>query len=141
VAAFLLDTWYSAHDNGSVMEKDLNYKTKEKYTNVFDMRATKIDFLQNVMPTRAKKYMLISYEDLCVNYMSILKDLQDRFNLVPKYDTFRNVTYYKANKKKAYVPKTNAFTYADIAAYANARGITFSPPSDSDTYSSSTATK
>ena len=137
VSAYLFDTWYSAHDDGRVMEKDLNYKTKQKYKNVFDMRAAKIDFLQNVMPTKTNKYMLIGYEDLCVNYEKILKELQERFNLVPKYDTFRNVTYYKADKKQTYKPKTNAFTYADITAYAKIKNITFTP-SDSTTFSSST---
>ena len=46
------------HKN-SVMLKDLNYITNQKYKNIFELRKLKNDYLINIMPTKVENYILV----------------------------------------------------------------------------------
>ena len=69
----------------SVMREDLNYLTNKKYTNIFELRKLKNDYLMNEMPTKVKNYILINYENLLNNYEETLEFIKNKFNLTQKY--------------------------------------------------------
>jgi hypothetical protein len=75
--------------------KDLNYLNGKKYQNIFEMRKLKNYFLMNIIPYKVKNYILINYENLIYNYDDTLNNIQHKFNLVKKNDTFIKIKKYK----------------------------------------------
>jgi hypothetical protein len=75
--------------------KDLNYLTGKKYKNIFEMRKLKNHFLTNIMPRKVKNYILINYENLLYNYEATLNNIQSKFGLVKKNDTYVKIKKYK----------------------------------------------
>ena len=78
-----------------VNPKDLNYLTGKKYKNIFEMRKLKNHFLTNIMPRKVKNYILINYENLLYNYEATLNDIQKKFGLVKKNETYVKIKKYK----------------------------------------------
>jgi len=60
---------------------DRNLKTKERYRNIFELRAVKLDYLYNTMPTIAQNYEFIRYEDLCSQYPTIITNILDKYQI------------------------------------------------------------
>ena len=112
LSAFLFDPFYSEN-------KD---KIMERANNIFSLRERKNKFLKETMPTLVNNYVLLQYEEISQNYESILANLQSKFNLKPKNDTFKNITTYK-KYRHTYVPTPNNFTYEDIQELAKKRGM------------------
>ena len=102
---FLLNEFYSVFDNGNIILQDLNYETKEKYKNIFEMRKIKNNYLMNIMPNKVKHYILIRYEDLLLNNEFILNKIQNTFNLKFKNKNIIKINYHIKNKKKIFIPK------------------------------------
>ena len=75
--------------------KDLNYLNGKKYTNIFELRKVKNNFLMNVMPNKVKNYILINYEDLLFNYTQTLQIIKDKFGLQQKIPEFIRIKKYK----------------------------------------------
>jgi nicotinamide riboside kinase len=75
--------------------KDLNYLNGKKYTNIFELRKVKNNFLMNVMPNKVKNYILINYEDLLFNYTQTLQIIKDKFGLHQKIPEFIRIKKYK----------------------------------------------
>ena len=75
--------------------KDLNYLNGKKYTNIFELRKVKNNFLINVMPNKVKNYILINYEDLLFNYTQTLQIIKDKFGLQQKIPEFIRIKKYK----------------------------------------------
>ena len=107
---FLFNEFYSVLDeqknklsilnhNGNFREivntTDLNYLTGKKYKNIFEMRKIKNHFLTNIMPQKVKNYIWINYENLLYNYEATLNDIQTKFGLVKKNDTYVKIKKYK----------------------------------------------
>lgn len=124
LSSFLFGPFYSIHDNGKINRNDLNFITNEKYKNIFDMRAHKLNYLKNIMPTNARNYALIVYDDLINNHDAILSRLQQEFGLTPKHSPFKNILYYKKTRAR-YRAKKNNFTYNDIETLAKKRNLIF----------------
>jgi hypothetical protein len=82
-------------DTEIVNPKDLNYLTGKKYKNIFEMRKLKNHFLTNIMPRKVKNYILINYENLLYNYEATLNNIQSKFGLVKKNDTYVKIKKYK----------------------------------------------
>lgn len=82
--------------------KDLNYLNGNKYKNIFEMRKLKNNYLIHIMPYKVKNYILINYENLLYNYEDTLNDMQEKFNLTKKNDTFIKIKNYK---------KSNTYNY------------------------------
>lgn len=74
---------------------DLNYLTNDKYSNIFELRKIKNDYLMNVMPNKVKNYILINYEDLLYNNKQILELLNIKFDLKRKNQEFIKINKYK----------------------------------------------
>ena len=83
---FLNDPFYSVakDDEGQevIIQEDVNYITKERFKNVFELRKIKNDFLMDTLCTKVKNYMLIKYEDLLNDYDNTLDKIKNAFNLV-----------------------------------------------------------
>lgn len=94
------NTMFSFISNGysetrEINKLDLNYKTGEKYKNIFELRKLKNDFLMNFMPKKVENYILINYEDLLYNYENTLDILKNKFRLVQREPIYKKITYYK----------------------------------------------
>lgn len=98
IESFLLDEWYSVDDKNKEILYDRNiFEPKIRYKNIFEMRDIKHKYMLNILPTLARNYVLIRYEDLIYNFDNIMKTIQVRFNL-KKEKTFPNI------KKQEYKP-------------------------------------
>jgi hypothetical protein len=86
-----------------VNARDLNYLTGKKYKNIFEMRKIKNHFLTNIMPQKLKNYIWINYENLLYNYEATLNDIQTKFDLVKKNNTYVKIKKYK--KSDTYIFK------------------------------------
>jgi len=75
--------------------KDLNYTNGKKYTNIFELRKVKNNFLMNVMPNKVQNFILINYEDLLFNYTQTLQLIMDKFDLQQKIPEFIRIKKYK----------------------------------------------
>lgn len=78
-----------------INKTDLNYLTNDKYSNIFEMRKIKNNYLKDVMPKKVKNYILINYEDLLYNYKETLSLLHNKFNLIMKNQEFIKINKYK----------------------------------------------
>ena len=135
LTTFLFNEFYSVHDEIDKMSNpydsnifvmnnkfythqyktnynDLNYTTRKKYKNIFELRQTKNDYLINVMPSKVENYILVNYEDLLYNMEITLNTIKQQFNLTPSKPTFVTIKKYKKSD-----------TYKFIAQ----RQITFTP--------------
>ena len=102
---FLFDTFYSIDEKtNNIFDKDINYITKKKYKNIFELRFLKNYYLLNIMPQNVKNYILINYENLRDNTEVVLTNLKNKFNLIPKFKLYKNIIKYKKTDKK-YVKK------------------------------------
>ena len=81
---------------------DLNYLTGKKYKNIFEMRKLKNHFLTNIMPRKVKNYIWVNYESLLYNYEDTLNNIQTKFALPKKTDTYVKIKNYK---------KSNSYNY------------------------------
>ena len=99
---FLLNKFYNKSiENYNVFQTDL----QNEYSNIFEMRKLKNNFLMNKMQTLVKNYILISYEELTSNTEKVLNNIKDKFNLTFKKSTIEKITYYKIFKDIPFVRK------------------------------------
>lgn len=107
---FLFNTFYSVEDSGreinyeNTVYRDVNYITKEKFKNIFELRKTKNNYLKNEMPKKVKNYILINYNDFLLDPLKNLNEIKERFNLIVKNDSYSNIENHsygegKFNKK------------------------------------------
>lgn len=104
--AFLFDEFYSVNDDNTIIEGDVNYMTKGRYKNIFEMRFYKNYYLLNILPTQAKYTFLVTYENLRDNTANVLSEIATKFGLVPRFPMYKNVDYYKDTPAIPYVKKT-----------------------------------
>ena len=88
---FLVNEFYSVDDKNKIIIKDINYVTKKKYKNVFELRKMKNFYLINIMKHKAKNYILINYESLLFNYDYTLDFIKDKFNLSKKFPVYKKI--------------------------------------------------
>ena len=116
VDTYLTNTFYSLEigTNDEIIQ-DRNMETNEKYKNIFELRRIKNKFLIEKMPTLVKNYCLITYDDLTNNFIDIMNKLRDSGLKIKNDITFPlNISYYKKNKKKLFVKKTNKISKEKI---------------------------
>ena len=78
--------------------QDLKYLNGKKYKNIFEMRKLKNYYLMNIIPGKVKNYILINYESLLYNYDATLNNIQTKFDLVKKHDTYVKIKNYKKSE-------------------------------------------
>jgi hypothetical protein len=126
---FLFNEFYSVDDNGEIILEQFNCHTLNKYSNIFNMRRIKNEYLTTIMPQKVKNYMLLDYDDLCANYCSVLDTIQKKFNLTPKNATYINIATYKGVDTESFKKKENTITYEQIIELAREHNIVFTPTS------------
>jgi hypothetical protein len=110
---FLFGTWYSVDDNGNEINyensiyRDVNYNTKEKFKNIFELRKLKNDYLKNEMPKNVKNFILINYNDFMLDPINNLNTIKEKYNLLLKNDNCFNIRHYKGNNKAELFLKKN----------------------------------
>ena len=84
---FLSNQWYSIdHDPesptyGNELLEDRDFETGLRYENIFKIRSKKLRYLYHTMPTIAKNYEFIKYEDLCSDPWSFVTHLSLKYNI------------------------------------------------------------
>lgn len=104
---FLFSEFYSVNNKNNIIQEDLNYITKKKYKNIFELRFFKNYYLINTMPKNVKNYILINYEHLRDNTEFILDRIKNTFNLRQKLPIYKKISYYKKDKSKQFSVKKN----------------------------------
>jgi len=109
IDAFLSNNFYSIHEVGENINKEIiedrHLITKERYKNIFELRKTKMDYFLNIIPTKAKHFMILRYEDLRDKYEETLDKIANEFNLVKKHDKYIQITKYKGTYTAEYYKK------------------------------------
>ena len=102
---FLNKEIYSLHYDNDSKENmnDRNMYTKKRYTNIFEMRHTKLKFLMKDMPNKVKHYIFIKYEDLMHKFEETMKRIQEAGQLTIKPDILSSSSFPK-----------NIYTYKGI---------------------------
>jgi hypothetical protein len=96
VTKFLNGSFWSIHDDsGQEILDDRNFLTGHRYTNIYECRKVKCQYLLDTMPMKVKNYILIRYEDLRDQYLSTLCQIQSFFSLTPKNAIFITIDTYK----------------------------------------------
>lgn len=81
---------------------DSNWWDKTLYTDIFDMRCHKIEFLYCVMPLLVDNFVFIRYEDLILYYDDIISNIQRIYNI-------EQYNYHKfIDKTKLQLPPINS---------------------------------
>jgi hypothetical protein len=115
VDTFLTNTFYSIDQKNEEIMDDRNLETKERYKNIFELRLIKNKFLTEKMPILVKNYILITYDDLCKNFIEVMNKIKNS-GLQIKYNIEfpLNVLYYKDDKNKLFIKKVNKITKEKI---------------------------
>lgn len=102
---FLFDEWYSVNDDDTTIDDDVNYMTKQRYKNIFEMRFYKNYYLLNILPSQAPHAFIITYENLRDNTSYVLNNIAIKFNLTPKMPLYQNIDYYKNTPEVPFIKK------------------------------------
>ena len=78
---FVMSDWYSVYDNYEENPLDRNYLTKERYSNIVDMRNHKNEYLINTMPIIVNNYCLLNYDLMLKDQDLYLQKIQHIFGL------------------------------------------------------------
>jgi hypothetical protein len=109
VRSFLSNEWYSVYKDGirantEIME-DRNWKTKERYKNVFEMRTMKSAYLLDEVPKQYPHTYFLRYEDARDDYEATLNTIADRFQLTRKTNSLVRIEKYKGTFREKYTKK------------------------------------
>ena len=122
---FLTCEFYSVYEEGpkkglEIME-DRNWRTKQRYRNLFELRAEKNAYLREEIPKRSKHHWFLRYEDLRDHYQPTLESIEREFGLTRKSagaESFVPIVKYKGpyhalyeKKPVGLTPETQAFVW------------------------------
>ena len=68
---FLNNEFYSINKENIEMKNDHNIYTSQRYSNIFELRHTKLKFLIETLPLKVTNYLFIKYEDLLDNFNGV----------------------------------------------------------------------
>jgi hypothetical protein len=99
---FITKEWYSidhakrSPTYGKENHGDRDWDTGKRHKDIFAMRSKKMRYLINTMPNLTDNYVLIKYEDLCIDTAQILSRISHKFKI-----KFRN-GYLQPKPKSPY---------------------------------------
>jgi hypothetical protein len=109
IHSFLNTEFYSIYEEppkkGAEILEDRDWRTKERYRNLFALRAGKHAYMLEEVPKRFPHSILIKYEDLRDHYEETLSRIRDRFGWKPRYAEFAKITQYKGTFHAVYEKK------------------------------------
>jgi hypothetical protein len=100
---FLSNKFFSIDKKNQIMKEDLNYTNNQVYSNIFELRKVKNDYLLDIMPNKVKNYALINYEYIKAEPFEFLEAIRIKFGLTKLHETYKNIDYYKTAKNVKYV--------------------------------------
>jgi hypothetical protein len=109
IDGFLNNEFYSIYEEGpkkgqEIME-DRNWRTKERYTNLYEMRKLKTEYMLDEVPKRYPHHWFVRYEDARDKYDETLQKLGDAFQLRRKHAHFVKIEKYKGTFNELYAKK------------------------------------
>ena len=106
--AFLNDTVCSYDEDNNEIMNDRNIETNERYKNIFELRIIKNKFLIEQMPKLVKNFCLITYDDLCNNFIDIMNKIKNYdLKIVNDINFPLNTLYYKNDPNIIFKKKVN----------------------------------
>lgn len=81
------DSWDSKRYYGNkshIFGQDLNLITKQTYKNVFELRHTKLHYLNEILPKLVKNIIIIRHEDLIYNFNETMDKIKNKGLIVKK---------------------------------------------------------
>jgi hypothetical protein len=115
--SFLNNKFYSISDDNKLILKDTNYVTKNIYNDIFEMRKWKNFYLINCMIKKVKNYILINYESLLYNFNYTMDFIVNKYNLVTKFDIYKNSKKYKKSDTYNFVKQREILLLAKEIEY------------------------
>lgn len=83
---FISKEWYSINDIGEELLEDRNYLSKNRYLNILEMRKYKLYYLRQILYNICDNYILVRYEDLIQNPISIIHFINNYFSITMNYE-------------------------------------------------------
>lgn len=120
IKAFVTNEFYSIFEEGSNIYQEIpadrNYITKERYTDVFDLRYHKQKYFLEEVPKVAKNYIIVPYEYLRDHYEDALANIKQIFKLNSRKEEFSHIIKYKGSYNINFKIKDIIFTskYRDL---------------------------
>jgi hypothetical protein len=102
IYSFISKEWSSREEFvGPEILADRHLYADRRYSNIFEMRWAKINYLVNILPHYIDNYIFVRYEDFLIDNFAnnFLNKLQYRFSLnykkeQPEIEKFKNKHYY-----------------------------------------------
>ena len=111
VDTFLNDafcTYLGEGDRSFEVMIDRHIETNERWKNIFELRMVKNKFLIEKMPKLVKKFCLITYDELCDNFIDIMNKFRDCGLIIKNKIEFPlNIQYYRRNRDIIFKKKVN----------------------------------
>ena len=109
IEKFMNNEFYSIYEEGEkknqeIME-DRNWRTKERYANIFDSRKCKSEFMLDEVPKRYPHQIFLKYEDARDDYENTMQKIAAEFPLRRKHAHFEKVEKYKGTFNALYEKK------------------------------------
>lgn len=114
IDSFLNNEFYSINPKKIEIMNDRNIETYNRYKNIFEMRHIKNKFLVETMPKSVKNYILITYDDLVNDNISIMNKFKIYLPVKNDINFPQNITYYKDLKDVIYTKKDNNIIPTEI---------------------------
>lgn len=115
IDTFLGNSFFSVDYSGNEFKFDVNIETKQKYKNIFESRLVKNKFLIKTMPKIVKNYCLITYDDLCNDFINIMHRFK-HFGLEIRegIEFPLNINYHVHDDKNTFIKKINEISREKI---------------------------
>lgn len=112
--SFLSSQVISVDDKGKIIKEDLNWKTKDFYKNLYELRKEKTDYLLNVLPQKVRHCLFFRYEDLCTKFQFEMNRVAE---YLPRQPTgsilFFQPNWYKKEREDKFVRDKRIFIRKD----------------------------
>jgi hypothetical protein len=103
IERFISCEFYSIYDEcDKEYMGDRNWKTKERYRNIFELRKLKCQYMLEELPKKYIHYYFLRYEDLLTNYETVIDQIHRAFNLTRKTESYIPIVRYKGTYNVAY---------------------------------------
>ena len=114
IPKFLNSEWYSINDaanhplKGTEIMSDRHIYRNNRYTNIFEMRHVKHQYLIDDLPNILKHYLLIKYEDLINDFDNVMISIKNKgIELRDPIHFPINIMWNCKNKKKLHIANTS----------------------------------
>lgn len=125
IDTYLTNTFYSIDENNNEVMNDRNIETKERHTNIFELRHIKNKFLIETMPRFVKHYCLLTHDNLVHNFVDSMNKLKQynlpiRTNIIEfPLNIYHRVYWYKPDTQIMYTRRKNEIPTETILQKAN----------------------